>query len=148
MSHFYEVINPSDPVHFRSRTHLAAILAVALVGEGRYGAEEKHEPTGRPKEGAEQFPMFLFGGSNEWAQKNYGKSIEDLIRENRDDIADALDLFFTGSWSEWVDLQAVKSAQTPEMRLAWDDKRRSSLNAISQRAWQIAEGLRDRRILF
>jgi hypothetical protein len=154
----YEVINPSDAVTFRAASLPAAFLAVMLVGGGKYAGEPLDEKGRRiTGEAADELavPIFLFGGAQAWAHKHWPElvppgSTDDwgsaLIAAHRADLLEALRSFCTGSWADRALFEsALAKIDDPAKRAAfvaeWDDKRRSSLNAITNRANAIADRL-------
>lgn len=60
-----EVTNPHDKITIDYSDPEAAQIAVLLVGGGAYGI-------------ADEMPIFILGGSEEWAQETYGKSLADF----------------------------------------------------------------------
>ena len=62
----YKLINPSDPYTFLAKTKESAALAVFLLGT-MYGASPKDDNEEK------RIPVFLFGGAEEWYQKEFGR---------------------------------------------------------------------------
>jgi hypothetical protein len=134
----YEVINPSDPVTFKAASLAAAFIAVTVVGGGQYAARPIDDPE------AVEVPLFLFGGSEQWVAKNLpGEDIEGIVDRHMDDTIAALQSFCTGSARDRALFDSAREAITDPARLAafdaeWDDKKRSSINDIANRAHTIA----------
>lgn len=68
----YEIVNPSDKCFLTAPTLLVAALAVALLGDGKYGLKD-HET------GETAVPLFIFGGHDEWFQSQFGSTFEQLL---------------------------------------------------------------------
>ena len=54
----YELVNPSDHIEFKSHSEHAAVVAVLILGEGKYGI--------RTADDSFNMPIFLLGGTKEW----------------------------------------------------------------------------------
>jgi len=61
-----ELANPHDKITLDCEDIDAARIAVLLVGRGQYCII------------GDEMPLFLFGGHEQWFQKTYGKSLDDL----------------------------------------------------------------------
>ena len=148
---FYELINPSDPVTFTAPNYEAAAGAVIVVGQGHYGAVLLDE-NGQKLDGKEdlEVPMFLFGyGVDEWKEKHGIESLEDFCAEHRLDIVRTLRTFCTGKPQERkLFFSALDFIDDPAKRQKfikeWDDKQRSSLNDITNRAYEIADAIEEK----
>lgn len=160
----YELINPSDAVTFIAPSLPAAFLAVMLVGGGHYGTNVLDDQGHRldTPEGAErhpdEVPMFLFGGAQAWGHERWPEHVPPgstdnwgtaLIEAHRAELVATLRSFCTGSWRDRQLFDAALAAiDDPAKRVAfiadWDDKKRSSLNGITNRAHAIADRLETR----
>lgn len=62
-----DVINPHDKITIDCTNEKAAQLAVLIVGRGAYGIDDG------------VLPVFLFGGGDEWCQKKYQMTLDELL---------------------------------------------------------------------
>lgn len=99
---FKEIINPSDKAFINVQDKEAACLAIALMSEGRYGIEET-------------LSIFLFGGSDDWFIKEFGRNVEESF--------------------EHVGKHRISKA----LRTVRLDGERTSLNDIVERAINLAD---------
>ena len=67
-----EIINPSDKAFCDASDWETACIAVCVVGEGKYGLKLNEEKT---------MPIFLFGGSEEYFKKEFGKTVEESFSQ-------------------------------------------------------------------
>jgi len=139
----YSIINPSDAYTIKSDSRAVACMACLLVGGGQYGLESKEGDTG--------LPLFTFGGDPEtWFKKEFEIDIHTFIEENRERIADCLDSILIGGIGERKGIEAVLAAiSNPEERerawVAYQDKKRSSMNDIGTYARDLAKAIRERQ---
>lgn len=141
----YEIINPSDPYTIKGEFKIVC-LATCLLGEGSYALESES--------GDEHMPIFLFGGAMEWLKEKFGADF-DLPAEIRDrsvEIADCLDTVLIGRFQDrktYEDgLRLITDEQNrTKWRDRWLDERRSSMNNIGGRAYQLAARLREAHML-
>lgn len=141
----YEIINPSDAYTFEAKEFAVAAVSMVLLGEGRLAAK----PVGEGSEGAPEVPLLLFGGAEEWFEKNLFplEKMGDFLDENAEKVASALDSVVIG---EILDRSLFLSAMeriVPELqeafKIEWHDRKRSSLNDIGREAWEMAKGIRE-----
>lgn len=135
----YEIINPSDPYTLEAKSLKIASVANLLLGEGSYGLESEDV------EKCKGSPIFLFGGAEEWFQKEFDQTIKEIIDNNLLEIAKCLDSVLPMNISERKELQEENNHQKIDVHLKREeilDKRRTSLNNIGQRAWNLAEKIR------
>lgn len=136
---FYEIINPSDCVMISAPTFEVAALATILLGNGQYGA--------KPQDGGEDVPIFLFSSWRAWVKERFGfDEAETMLEQHKADVAATLRTACTGSFSDRELFDAALAAITQEGKrkafLAdWDDKRRTSLTQITNRANELADWL-------
>lgn len=131
----YDIINPSDPYTMEADTFAAALGAVAILGEGRYGLQ----PLGHS---APKVHPILFG---DWPREVYkAAGVEPrnatglMARMNSDAefneaVAKALD--------------SVRYGNVADRAIPRDpnNDRRSSTNNIGGYAWKYAEAMRGKR---
>ena len=143
---FYELINPSDKITFEAPNYESALLATLMVGKGAYGADPIDD-SGDVIEGEEDVPIFFLGGLDEFvAERNI--SLKDIKAQYHDDIVLTLKSFCTGSMNERTLFDAALKAITDddarkEFIANWDDKQRSSMNQITNRAHALASSMED-----
>ena len=142
----YDLTNPSDPVTFRAATVEAAVGAVALLTHGQCAAKAIGPDGDELTDSDLDVPFFMFGGLEEWLAKR-DLTPETLFQKHRTDIAAALASFCTGTKEERILYDAAVAAITdPDKRRAfiadWDDRKRSSMNEITNSAHTLAEALR------
>lgn len=131
----FEIINPSDPYTMEAESLTAALGAVAILGEGRFGLEPIDNDS--PK-----VPPILFG---DWADEVYQAAGIDppeapalmawmnASEANNEAVAKALDS---------VRLGGVKDRDKPRDP---ENANRSSRNDIGSFAWKYAEAMRGNR---
>lgn len=134
----YELINPSDPYTFIAKDYETAALTIFCIST-TYGA--------KPKEGENEVPIFIFGGSSKWYKETFGRSPDNGLAEKRQDVADALASMMLGNFEDRRRYEIALSAiDDPEKKTRfieeWQDAH-SSLNDIGTNAHNLAEILRN-----
>ena len=135
----YDLINPSDDVTFEAASFEAAVLAVWLVGDGHYGA--------RHVDGEwREIPLGLFEDAAEWLAQFGLPGLNVALHQHRADVIKTLRSFATATLQDrGIYVATLEIISKPEERKAfkamWDDRHRSSLNAITRRAHHLAESL-------
>lgn len=137
----YELINPSDPYTFLAKTQESAALAVFLLGT-MYGASPKDE------DDEKTIPVFIFDGVEEWYQEKFGRSTEDGIKAEKQNVAEALLSFMYGNFEDRRRYEAALKAITDdekkkEFMKEWQDGH-TSMNNIGEYAHQLGEKLKGR----
>lgn len=139
----YRIVNMSDAYTIEADKTDVAFVACLVLGHGTYA----FEPVGE----GEKIPLFMFGGLDEFSQKHFGKSVEAMVNEisiqRREELAACFDSCLIGTPD---DRQAYRDglaliddpAKKKEWRDRWHDQRRSSLNDIGGRAYEMAANLR------
>ena len=138
----WELINPSDKVTFKAPTFELAAIAVGIMG-GSYAAEELDGDTDKPR----KVPLFLFGGTEEFFQKEFGKGVGESFEQcDKEALAEVFESFLIGSMAERRAYEKAMSVLPEEEKAAfkadWLDKERSSMNNICARAEHYARALR------
>jgi len=82
----YELINPSDNIHFEAKDFEVAAVATLLVGRGKYAAK----PEGKGSDAAPEVPILMFGGLEEWTAQTFSCNPGDLIKRVSQDKRPAL----------------------------------------------------------
>ena len=101
-----------------------------------------------PKNGDENVPVFLFIDAEEWYKDNFGKSIEEGLKTNREKVADALFSMLYGGFEERETYETALESITDKEKEAdfkkkWHD-RHSSMNDIGSYAHKMAEILKSK----
>ena len=145
----YEIINMSDKYTIEVKSLDVAFVACLLLGDGQYA----FQPIG---EGVE-VPLFLFGGAEEWCKKQFNEEIGDTISRvtnaKAEELAECFDSVLIGAAEDrqaYRDgLELIDDPNKREMwRNRWHDERRSSLNDIGGRAYEMAKRLRTKQSNF
>lgn len=133
----YELINPSDPYTFMASSNEVAALTVFFISTA-YGAKAKDKSF--------EVPIFIFGGSAEWYQEEFGHSPDDGLSENKEEVANALESVMYGHFEDRKRYQAALKAIDDERKkekfiAEWQDGI-SSLNDIGNYAYTLAKKLK------
>lgn len=140
----YEIVNPSDPYTICADDRAVAAVACFLLGQGQYAFTDIEN-------GEDGVPIFLFGGVDAWTNETFGKNASDLIKgvlaDKRDALIACLDSTLIGRPSDRASYEkGLELIDDPAKRKAWrdhwHDERRSSLNDIGGRAYELADRLR------
>lgn len=93
-----EVINPSDEVYLTGEGEALAAAGLFL-GRGQYGLQDKAT-------GKEFMPIFMFGGTDEWWTKTFGRTFSAYMdTKPHEEIAKVLDtLEYAGERSSMTDI--------------------------------------------
>lgn len=129
----FELINPSDPYTFIASSNEVAALVVFLIST-TYGAKAKDDSF--------EVPAFMFGGGEEWYQKQFERSVALGFLENRAEVAKALESMMYGGFEDrrryQAALNAIDDNKKREKFIAeWQDGR-SSMNDIGNYAHALA----------
>ena len=133
----YELINPSDPYTFHAPSLEIAGVCAVLLSTG-YGAT--------PLEGdSDETTPILFG----WKEWLDARGIDDAwMIAHYSEIADAYDTFLIGGEKERKDVESMLAMLPEEKREEWraqrQDRHRSSLSAIGERAYKYAKHFREK----
>ena len=111
----YEIANPSDYVTIKTDNEMAACMAGMLLGEGKYGVR-------RVADDMMVCPMFLFGGSDEWAEKTYQLTVQEILDRTREALPAILRTAVCGNRDDYE--------RTTESRQEWNERKRGSMNNI------------------
>lgn len=132
----YELINPSDPYVFEAKDHETAALTVMCLGT-MYGAESE--------DGEKDVPVTFMIDAEKWFQEEFGRPMQDALKEKKQAVADALLSMTYGDFKDYRFYHHTLSAiNDPEKReqfaREWAD-RRSSLSNIGDRCHEAGERL-------
>lgn len=139
----YELINPSDSITFEAETFELAALATFLVGNGAYGATPITDD-----ENAKKVPVLLLGmGVDEWIKQEFDCTIEEFFERTMEEVSTVLLSFATVSVRERQIYELALSKITDEEKrieflAEWDDKRRSSIAQITNRAHELGRNIK------
>jgi hypothetical protein len=137
----YELCNPSDPYTFEAPNIQIAGLCAAFLSTS-FGAKQVDADVQSP---------VLFGWDH-WF-KEQGMLGEDgeltgYIKAHAKEIADAYDSFLIGSVSDRQDVVEMLKLIPEDKREKWraerQDRHRSSMSKIGERAYQLARQMRER----
>ena len=138
----FKIINPSDPYTIEASSLDVAVMASVLLGQGNY----QFTSLG----GGQDIPFFAFGGGDDWCKKHFKETLMELSNRVMDtklsEVADSLDSVLYGDEQDRVQFLA----ETKDMsrndflaeRIMRQDKKRSSMNDIGERAYRMAAKLR------
>ena len=137
-----EITNPSDRYTIETDDWQTACVANLVLGQGQYGLQELDGNFQEAEEG-HFMPIFIFGGSEEWAQEEFGIGIDELVDAERPGLADCLDSIVVGDRSNYLLTLGDKEGEEAEVFwLTWHEQHRSSTNNIGGYAKEIAAKLR------
>lgn len=136
----WEIITPSDPYTMVSADPIVAALAMLCLLHWRGAAHTVDEPR-------IETPFFPFGieaqVAEETVQAMTGQTIEQAIKRRHRAIIQALDSVLIGTPRDRALFEAATRYMTPRdataFRAEWHNIRRTSLNNIGKRAWDLAE---------
>lgn len=148
----YDIINPSDACTFLAPDRDIALATLALLGEGDYGGRPLTRDGERVTEEDRaklEVPIFLFTGSYEawWTANGWSEEpIEKILTARKPEVSEALRSCAYGDLEDRRTYESACAAITDPERLAkfkadWEDRRRSSMNRIVNRAWLLADRL-------
>jgi hypothetical protein len=112
----FTIVNPHDPYVMTAPDLKVAAVAIALLGEGRYGLKGIGESTG------EDVPTFLLGGHDRWYLDAFGttfeRALDSVICDRADELAAALNsvTLDAGAASSLVDLKAMARTMADNVR--------------------------------
>lgn len=134
----YELYNPSDPYTFIAADKEVAALAVGHLSLA-FGAGTKDEAE------ENRVPIFLFGGFDEWYQKEFGRTPTDGLEARKKEVGEALASFMLGHFEDRARYNAALAAiddpaKLEDFKAKWQDGR-SSLNNIGGVAHSIGKKL-------
>lgn len=148
----YDIVNPSDGYTIEALDLEIAAVACMLLGQGQYAFKPLDDSGDETEE--QDVPLFLFGGVDEWCQEQFGKDVSalmDHVMESRvEELATCFDSCLIGGLAERREYESamrlIESAENRErFRAERHDRRRSSLNDIGGRAYQMAKNLRGKK---
>ncbi len=142
----YEIVNPSDPYTIEAKTLDVAFVACVFLGSGRYAFAPLEE-------GVKYIPMFMFGGSEKWCREHFSESLESVVDRvttdpaKRAELAECFESCLIGDLRDRTEYHKWQSliddpAKREKLRTERHDARRSSMNDIGGRAYEIAANLR------
>lgn len=138
----YTLINPSDPYTFEAPSDEIAALAVLLLGNGAYGADNE--------QGEQVVPVMLgqdYGRIDRWYQDRFGRCLEDGLEALGRQAGDCLGTFFLGSVADYRSLVAVlagmEDRQVRAFLRVWHSQHQTSTNNIGQVAHRLGRQLQE-----
>lgn len=153
----YEIINPSDAATFLAPDRTVALAALAFIGEGFYGGTPIERDGQRILEDEKKLlcvPLFIGNGTYEtwWRDAGYPEEpIEQAMKDRSAEIVAALRSCSCGDLEDRKKYDSACRAITDPEKLEtfkreWEDRRRSSMNRIVQRAWAWADRIEQREV--
>lgn len=148
----YDVINPSDACTFLAPDRTVALVALIFMGEGMYAGRaiaRDLEPISRADAEPLDVPLFISNITPSyddwWKDAGYTEEPVGLVLRTRK--ADLVAALRSAAYGDLEDRRTYTSAldaitddeKRAEFVRAWEDRRRSSLNRIVQRAWAWAD---------
>ena len=138
----YEIINMSDPYTIEAHSLEVAAVACLCLGRGQYAFE--------PVEVDTKVPMFMFGDADSWFMDRFGvdlRTVMDRVMAEGLELAACFESCLIGGERDRQTYQRGLAliddpTKREEWRLKWHEARRSSLNDIGGRAWEMAKRLR------
>ncbi len=132
----YEIINPSDPYTFEAENDRDAIVVVAVLGGGMYGAARQ--------DGEKVNGGLYFGHESGDAEAAFvadiGKPLGEYLTERATALRAAFDSVLIGSFADrdgWVDSVSKMSPEdAAKYTIERHDRKRSSMNDIGKAAKQ------------
>lgn len=145
----YDVVNPSDACTFLAPDREIALAVLAFLGEGAYAGRpiaKDLKPIGEGEVERLEVPIFMFGRSYDgWWKDHYAQEpIGAALTARPAEVVAALRSTQYGRVDDRIAYQSACNAITDPERLKtfqaeWEDRHRSSLNAIVKRAWIYAD---------
>lgn len=144
----YTIINPSDPYTIECPDLEVAAVACVLLGGGQYG----FQPV---KPGESAVPLMLFGDAEAWFTEQFKTDMttvfDRVLQTQREALATCLESVLIGEVEDRAEFlasmeglaTAVPGTKRQTAKLLWHDAKRSSLNDIGRRAWEMAAVLRE-----
>lgn len=134
----FNLNNPSDRYTFTATDLECAAVAVAIVGNGQYSANQL--------DGEAKVPFFMFGGVNEWFTERFGHNFEvayDLfVGPRAAELEACLRSFLIGDRAEYErTLPLIQPEKRVEWIAGWHEKHRTSMNNIGANARRAADKL-------
>ena len=138
----FKIVNPSDPYTIEASSLDVAVMASVLLGQGNYQFTSL--------DGGQDIPFFAFGGWDKWSKEHFKESLMELSNRvmdtKLDEVAASLDSVLYGDEQERVQFLAkTKDMDRNDFmaeRIMRQDKNRSSMNEIGERAYRMAAQLR------
>jgi len=135
----YEFITPSDPITFKTDNPKVAYFVTIQVGKGQAGCVSETD---------ENLDTFLMFETNpvESIEKFLGMSMDDFIKNNKQEIIECLKSFAYGKINERKQFDLCIESITDKEKLnefksKHEDMNRSSLSEWVKYAWKIAKAM-------
>lgn len=139
----FKIVNPSDPYTITASSLDVATVTTVLLGQGKYPLQSL--------DGGQDVPLFSFGGADKWTHDNFKENLMELANRVMDtkmaEVADCLDSVLYGDKEDRVQFLAscegMSREDFEETRGARQEKERSSMNDIGERAYRMAAKFRE-----
>jgi len=137
----FKIVNPSDPYTIEADSLDVAAVTTVLLGQGKYPLTSL--------DGGQDVPLFMFG-ADEWCKKVFSEDLMELSNRVMDtklaEVADCLDSVLYGDAQDRIEFLESTEGMTredfEEARAIRQEKNRSSMNDIGERAYRMAKNLR------
>ena len=139
----FKIVNPSDPYTLEASSFDVAVTTTVLLGQGKYPLDSL--------DGGENVPFFSLGGADAWCQRHFKESLMEMSNRVMDtklaEVANCLDSVLYGDKEDRIEFFAstedLSREDFEDARSARQDKSRSSLNDIGERAYRMAAKIRN-----
>lgn len=116
-------------------------MAAGLLGHGKYSVEE----LGGDPDNRFSMPLFLFGGSDEWFEQQFGRNLMTSLDANLPDVIGALESLLIGDRELYnIAVAEMQPDAVARFRAKWHEKHITSMNDIYSRAQALIVKLRAR----
>ena len=141
----YEIINPSDSYTIKAASLKVAAVACVLLGRGQYALDPLED-------GGERIPMFMLGNPDAWFRQHFemdlGATVDNVMKDHAAELAECLDSCLIGNLASRREyeraLELIESEDNrAKFRVERHDERRTSMNDIGGRAYQMAQRIRE-----
>ena len=147
----YDIVNPSDAATLLAPDRTIALAALTFISEGHYAGRVVARDLEPYRDESADVPIFLAGicepYDDWWKRVGYTKEpVAAAMRDRKAAVVAALRSCQYGDLEDRRTYQSAVDAITDPDKLAafkraWEDRRRSSMNRIVQRAWAWADHL-------
>lgn len=139
----FKIVNPSDPYTITASSLDVATVTTVLLGQGKYPLQSL--------DGGQDVPLFSFGGADKWCEEVFKENLMELSNRVMDtkmaEVADCLDSVLYGDAQDRIEFLESTEGMTredfEEARGIRQEKNRSSMNDIGERAYRMAAKLRE-----
>jgi hypothetical protein len=128
----YELMNPSEPLHFEADDLKTAAIVAIMLGGGHYGAY----PVNWPETEAPHVPIMQFMSKEAWWRSQFGEGLHGATERNREKIIKALRTMCYGSPDDLrvfkEQMAKVKPSARNDLVSLWADRRRHTKDIMTK----------------